>query len=80
MAYSEEVDFVPGSERGALHASHQPAEFPDMSGPRTMALADAALAGIYKMMKGRKARNAAAGATGWSAGSTLSEARTRSFA
>lgn len=80
MAYTEDVNFLPGSVRGALHASHQPAQFPDMSGERTMALADAALAGIYKLMKGRKARNAAAGATGRGAGPSLSEARAKLFA
>lgn len=63
MAYTEEVDFVPGSERGAAHLSHRPAQLPDLSGPRTMALADAALAGIYKLLKGRKARNAAQAST-----------------
>lgn len=66
MAYTEDVNFVPGSVRGALHASHQPAQFPDMSGTRTAAVADAALAYLHKITKreGRRPGRGSGTATG----------------
>ncbi|MBN9116447.1 MAG: hypothetical protein J0I36_14550 [Pandoraea sp.] len=66
MAYTEDIHFVPGSERGAAHLSHAPAVFPDMSGTRTAAVADAALAYLYKITKraGRRPGRGSGTATG----------------